>query len=196
MRIAFCIFFLLTLKICKAQLNGVQWVLGYDVSVLDFRNDTLTNYAIQPFMPFFLTSANICDSSGNLLYYTNGIYVAGADGNQIANGDSLSPCEHSSENACCGLDIPQGTLFLPMPGNARYYYLFHMSDDTFGGERPGNLYYSVIDVLGDSGKGEVISKNNVFYRGIFRDGGMTACKHANGRDWWIIMGVRLQTKVD
>jgi len=193
MRVFYALVFLFFSPFVSAQQYGIQWVLGDKESVLDFRNDTLTNYAIGPIMPMYLTSANICDSNGNLLYYTNGIYIAGSDGNLIANGDSLSPCEHTNENACCGLDIPQGALFLPMPGNSRYYYLFHMSDDTFGGERPGNLYYSLIDVQGDSGKGEVISKNNIFFRGIFRDGGMTACKHANGRDWWIVMGDRYDT---
>ena len=160
---------------------------------LDFRKDTLINYAIQPFMPFFLTNANICDSSGNLLYYTNGIFIAGSDGNQIENGDSLSPCDATNQQACCGLDIPQGALFLPMPGNSRYYYLFHMSEDTLSGARPGKLYYSIIDAQGDSGQGVVVSKNVIYYKGIFREGGMTACKHGNGRDWWIIMGDEYNT---
>jgi Secretion system C-terminal sorting domain len=172
---------------------GAQWVIGDNISVLDFRDDTLKNYPIGPTMPMFLTEANICDSNGNLLYYTNGIYIAGADGNQIANGDSLSPCEHTNENVCCGLDIPQGVLFVPMPGNSRYYYLFHMSDDTLSDSRPGTLYYSIIDQQGDSDRGEVISKNIIYYKGIFRDGGMTACKHGNGRDWWVVMGDRYNT---
>jgi hypothetical protein len=128
-----------------------------------------------------------------LLYYTNGIYIAGADGNQIENGDTLSPCNTEYQQICCGLDIPQGALFLPMPGNTRYYYLFHMAEDTLNGGRPGSLYYSIIDVQGNSGKGAVISKNNIFYKGIFREGGMTACKHANGRDWWIVMGNEYNT---
>ena len=172
----------------SAQLYDAQWVIGDRESVLDFRNDTLTNYAIGPEMPMFLTSANICDSSGNLLYYTNGIYIAGADGNQIENGDSLSPCASEFQQACCGLDIPQGAMFLPMPGNSRYFYLFHTAEDTVNGNRPGTLYYSVIDKNGNGGAGSVISKNNAYYHGIFREGGMTACKHANGRDWWITWG--------
>jgi hypothetical protein len=189
MRLISGMLFLFITSIACAQEYSEQWVLGDNESVLDFRNDTLTNYVIGPLMPMFLTSANICDSNGKLLYYTNGIYIAGADGNQIANGDSLSPCEHTNQNACCGLDIPQGALFLPMPGNSRYYYLFHMSDDTFGEQRPGNLYYSIIDVQGNSGMGEVVKKNIIYYDGtIFRDGGMTACKHANGRDYWIVVG--------
>ena len=187
MRVTISVFFLLCFEIISAQEYGIQWLLGYNESVLDFRNDTLINYPIGAFMPIFLTNANICDSSGNLLYYTNGIYIAGKNGVALKNGDSLSPCTHSDDNRCCGLDIPQGVLFLPMPGNSRYYYLFHMSDDTFGGYRPGTLYYSIIDEQGNGGKGAVIEKNTIYYKGIFKDGGMTACKHANGRDWWIVM---------
>jgi Secretion system C-terminal sorting domain len=170
------------------QQYGIQWVLGDNESVIDFRNDTLTNYPIGSLMPMFLTNANICDSSGNLLYYTNGIYIAGANGNQILNSDSLSPCETEYQQICCGLDIPQGALFLPMPANARYYYLFHMAEDTLNGARPGTLYYSIIDIEGNSDSGAVVSKNVPYYKGIFREGGLTACKHGNGRDWWVIVG--------
>ena len=41
----------------SAQLYDAQWVIGDRESVLDFRNDTLTNYAIGPEMHMFLTSA-------------------------------------------------------------------------------------------------------------------------------------------
>lgn len=35
-------------KTTIAQQYGAQWVLGYNESVLDFRNDTLVNYPISP----------------------------------------------------------------------------------------------------------------------------------------------------
>ena len=188
MRLIALIFFLLINSRVDAQLYGAQWVLGYRESVLDFRNDTLINYPIGPLMPMFLTSANICDSSGNLLYYTNGIYIAGADGSQIANGDSLSPCNWSNQQSCCGLDIPQAALFLPMPSNSRYYYLVHYSADTLNESAPGTIYYSVIDKDTLNQQGAVIRKNVILFHGsIMRPGGLTACKHANGRDWWIVM---------
>jgi len=168
-----------------AQEYGIQWVLGDRESVLDFRNDTLANYSIGPDMPMFLTEANICDSSGNLLYYTNGIYIAGKNGDALANGDSLSPCDYSDQLRCCGLNIPQAALFLPKPGDTSRFYLLHFSNDTFNGDLPGTLYYTEIH---DSASGIIEKKNVVFGKGIFGEGGMTACKHANGRDWWVVVG--------
>lgn len=172
-----------------AQLYNAQWVLGYNESVLDFRNDTLTAYAIQPLMPIFLTNASTCSCTGELLYYTNGIYIAGADVNQIMNGDSLSPSSYTNQSACCGLDIPQATLFLPKPGNSSLYYLFHFTNDSLSLGRPGTLYYSIIDTQGNGGFGEVIEKNvPLLQHVVLREGGMTACKHANGRDYWVVIG--------
>src|ERR1700685_1702187 len=104
MKLVFVIFSLLLTRIAAAQQYGAQWVIGDKESVLDFRNDTLTNYSIGPIMPMVITEANICDSSGNLLYYTNGIYIAGADGNQIDNGDSLNPCDYTNQWSGIGLD--------------------------------------------------------------------------------------------
>jgi hypothetical protein len=47
------------------------------------------------------------------------------------------------------------------------------------------LSYSTIDISLDNNLGGVVSKNNL----IINDSlswGITACKHANGRDWWVI----------
>jgi hypothetical protein len=41
---------------------------------------------------------------------------------------------------------------------------------------------------GNAGLGKVVSKNNQLSNGyVLGGGGLTACKHANGRDWWIVM---------
>jgi hypothetical protein len=88
-----------------------------------------------------------------------------------------------------GLGIIQATLFLPKPGHSGFYYLFHFSNDTLENGRPGTLYYSLIDSAGNFGLGAVVQKNIPILKNvILRGGGMTACKHANGRDYWLIMG--------
>ncbi|HRG87403.1 MAG TPA: T9SS type A sorting domain-containing protein [Chitinophagales bacterium] len=172
-----------------AQEHGAQWFVGpLPSSVLDFRNDTITNYLLTSDIPTTFTTACISDEIGNLLYMSNGLYVTDKYGEHLVNGDSLSPCPYSFQYANIGLNITQAVLFLPKPGDSRYYYLFHYSNDTLNSTRPGTLYYSVIDKQSNFGLGEVVRKNVVFAKGRFREGGMTACKHANGRDWWVIMG--------
>ncbi|MCX6199483.1 MAG: T9SS type A sorting domain-containing protein, partial [Bacteroidetes bacterium] len=105
-------------------------------------------------------------------------------------GAGLNPCPYTISSSNNGLGIPQAALFLPKPDNSRYYYLFHFTNDTLSDTRPGTLFYSVIDKESNFGLGEVMQKNIPLYNGIFREGGMTACKHANGRDWWIVLGKR------
>ena len=180
--------FILFYSVSHAQMYDAQWVIGPNTSVVDFRSiDSVHTYTINTWMNTKLANACISDENGNLLYYTNGIYIADSNGDSLLNGNGLSPCSFTTQETSEGLPIQQAVMFLPMPGNPRYYYLFHFSGDISNG-RPGTLYYSIIDKEGNSGLGEVIQKNVTYCQSVFRGGGMTACKHANGRDWWVIMG--------
>jgi hypothetical protein len=64
------------------------------------------------------------------------------------------------------------------------YVLLHQSE-----VNPFNsncaLYYTLIDINQDSGLGGVISKNNIIVSDSL-SWGIAACKHANGRDWWVL----------
>jgi hypothetical protein len=188
-RIFICSFLICSNFIASAQLYDAQWLLGYNESIVDFRTaDTVKLDSLPTLIYFILTNACICDEQGNLLYYTNGIDICGQT-DTLMNGTGLSPCAYTDVYANNGLNIPQAALFIPKPGNSRYYYLFHFSNDTLGDARPSTLYFSLIDKEGNGGKGDVVTKNNSFFKGnILRGGGMTACKHANGRDYWLIMG--------
>ncbi len=135
-----------------------------------------------------VAASTICTENGELLCYTNGIFIADKNGDPLQNGDGLSPCPYTTTWQNNGLNIQQAVLFLPCPDNKEYYYLFHFSNDTLSSTRPGTLYYSVIDKETNFGLGSVIRKNVIFAKGKFREGGMTACRHANGRDWWLIIG--------
>ncbi|MDB5283578.1 MAG: Protein of unknown function precursor [Bacteroidota bacterium] len=131
------------------------------------------------------TDANICDSSGNMLFITDGLSIYGSDGRIINNGDGLNPCPYTSYFIGQGLNIQQAALFIPTPSHTNLYHLFHFSNDTANESRPGTLYYSQVD--NSTGVGNVILKNIPFCISMFREGGITACKHANGRDYWIVM---------
>ncbi|MDB5284185.1 MAG: hypothetical protein JWO06_3260 [Bacteroidota bacterium] len=170
----------------QSQMYDAQWVLGPLPSTIDFGNNTITNHSISDIFSVILTNANICDSSGNLLLITNGINLYDKNGDSLSNGNGLSPCPYSDMYANEGLNSAQAALFIPAPGKPNLYYLLHMSDDTLNEGRPGTLYYTLID--GSNGYGTVLEKNIPFCKGIFTEGGITGCKHANGRDYWIIKG--------
>ncbi len=179
---------------CQGRNN--LWMLGYSTPPINGK----VNIEFSSGAPYIYTSnrtinininfANITDTNGNLLFYTNGAVVANALDTVMPNGDSLSPATYTFSGAWqyYGFPIPQASLIIPDPGDSSRYYLFHSSVDVLsnGTQRPLHFYYSVIDMDADNGYGDVISKNNILISDTLAGGNILACKHANGRDWWVI----------
>ena len=180
------------------------WLFGYDSyynlinpksgnTIVDFNIKPPANYFQYTDMNFNDDIAIVSDTAGKLLFYTNGIYVADATHQPMLNGKGLNPGKEADKEAKYGYILPQGSLILPKPGNTDLYYLIHSSTifdivntpNDYKGEK---LYYTLIDMSKNDGKGEVIEKNKVIIGNKFIDiGKITACRHANGKDWWIIM---------
>ncbi|MBK9017096.1 MAG: hypothetical protein IPM82_25250 [Saprospiraceae bacterium] len=143
------------------------------------------------FMSLFQENSSICDTSGNLLFYTNGIKIANADHQLMLNGNGLNPGIITTAYADNGMPTPQGAIALPLPGNSHLYMLVHgylnIYDDPVS---PlvciSNLYYSVIDMSKANGKGAVIEKNVEILADTLAYGKITAVRHGNGRDWWVV----------
>ncbi len=172
------------------------WLSGYSSVIYPGSGGTNINFingfpdtsTIDRPMSFLDCNANISDSLGNLLFYTNGIYIANAANDTMVNGDSLNPSTYTF-NATYGLRVKQGNLILPLPGDSSKYYLFHETlfyDQSVSDYRSSEIYYSIIDMSLDSGRGAVIQKNIVLLSDTLTPGAITACKHANGRDWWVV----------
>ena len=74
---------------------------------------------------------------------------------------------------------------LPHPGHPEKYILLHL-------HRPGQqrlieeLLYTVVDMTKGADLGAVTAKNQLGGRDTFVDM-LTAVRHANGRDWWIVL---------
>ena len=163
---------------CSASFNPMN--LDFSTGSLDL---TLSN---RP-MNINVTNAEICDSRGNLLFYTNGIYVANSNDSLMLNGDSLNPSFFTANHETWGLTLPQGNLIIPFPGDSMKYYLFHQTIDDFLSYASLNLYYSIIDMNLDGGLGGLSQKNTILLTDSLIPGKITGCKHANGRDWWIFV---------
>ncbi len=140
-------------------------------------------------MNFRPTCASICNDSGDLLFYTNGVYVANALHDTMINGKNLSPSPFTTSWAPDGLPIFAGVLALPWPDSINKYILFQetLNYDSNINYRPKQILYSIIDMNLDSGLGGVIQKNTILITDTLEIGMLTACKHANGRDWWILI---------
>ena len=173
------------------------WPLGYGPEfhppngivqggiLMDF-NDTPPSLSLLSFISE-CQSAGICDSTGQLLAYTDGCNIYNRGHAIMLNGDSLNPGKVFEEFCSSYPSYPlyQGCLFLPQPGSNDKFHLFHLRvDDEI--TSPMDLMYSIVDAKSDNGKGGVISKNQVvFSDSIWLSDYISATRHANGRDWWI-----------
>ncbi len=136
---------------------------------------------------FSSTCATVCDSLGNLVCYTNGVFVYDRT-NLKMRLDTLNPGYWARPpNYGIHYSFPQATLILPKPNNPNEYYLFHqkMNDPHPGAYSGEGFYYTTINSRLRNGLGGITSWRNVIVRDSFESGKINAVRHANGRDWWI-----------
>jgi hypothetical protein len=194
--ILYCTIIINTLNICHSQGVNNLWLMGYESwagppfggSNIDFSNGVPDTSYINRSMDFYVTNAVICNSIGTLLFYSNGVYIANRNNLIMLNGDNLNPGPFTSSWADDGLPIPQGNIVIPIPGDSNKYYLFHETCTSIIGSnsKPLELFYTIIDMTLDSGFGAVISKNNIILQDTLEWGELSATKHGNGRDWWLL----------
>lgn len=185
----------------KAQLkHDYVWVGGNDLTdsnftniIMDFNSDMLDIYRDTLLVDFFVTNASICDAGGNLLFFSNGCAIYDAFGQVMENGDDINPgIVHDNQCPNGGsYTSPKGMIILPKPGNAGEYYVFHDAI-TYGVASPylvyhDRLYYTVVDMSQNGGLGAVMEKNELLTQDTLFGGTLSAVKHANGEDWWVIM---------
>lgn len=198
MRVRHFLFFLLLILWAYPELRaqGItnKWYLGYGASnnqsiKIDFENDSMYIDSVQRKMSFLDLNASICDSHGNMLFYTNGGWIADATNDTMQNGSHLAPGAYASQWSYDGFRICQGAIIIPFPSDSSKYYLFHETvtfDSSGSVVTPLQLLQSCIDMNLNNSLGAVTIKNQVILSDSLFSGNLTACKHANGRDWWLI----------
>ena len=196
------LFFILLIPFASYSQDGYgnQWIFGRfndtqpSGTILNFNGDTLKIVPIDKPMELEGSCAIMCDSIGKLLFYSNGCYIANATHQMMVNGDSIGlGLLQTSFCNTGGNPIPQGMIALPKPGNNHLYYLFYTDISTpYEGQpffplAPVTLYCSVINMTLDNGLGAVVEKNKIILQDTFSRGLIQAERHANNKDWWIIM---------
>ncbi len=162
-----------------AQKQGNIWYFGKKAG-LDFNGGSpvsLTNgqtYTTDG-SPVEGTSV-ISDSSGALLFYTNGMKIWNKNQQVMPDGDSILGNFSST----------QGALIVPQPGSSRYFYVFTV-DDFYEDNLKYGFRYSIVDICRDNGLGDVMPglKNILMLDTVAEK--LTAVRHANGTDYWIIV---------
>lgn len=128
------------------------------------------------------------DSSGRLLYYTNGISIRDTTHNRMLNGDTINPGPLWEQYK--NYDYPNVSVgfSLPAPGKFNFYYMFHMGSSLVPTSATTPFYYTLINMALNNGKGAVVEKNKIMLPFGPDYSPPVAVKHGNGRDWWIITG--------
>lgn len=115
--------------------------------------------------------ATISNSSGQLLFYTDGVTVYNKNHVVMVNGNGLMGHTSSAQSAT----------IVPKPGSSNLYYIFTTAVE----HDPNGFRYSIVDINLDNGNGAVTTDKNILvYTPTIEGLGIT--KHANGSDYWII----------
>jgi len=179
-RIILLLSFISLSSFCLAQKQDRVWIFG-DHAGIDF-NDTANVLSFFSGLNGYFTAysfSSISDNNGNLLFYAVpdqltmlGTRVFNRQDSIMLNGDDLEG--HPA--------MTQTILILPFPEDTMRYYIFHKahySSRTY-------LHYSIVDMTLDNGLGGVLDKNTLIPSDSLTSR-TTAVKHANGRDWWLIV---------
>ncbi|MCX6230028.1 MAG: gliding motility-associated C-terminal domain-containing protein [Bacteroidetes bacterium] len=161
-----CFIFCLT---SYAQLESNIWYFGANAGI---------SFSTSP--PTALTNgmlvtgegcATICNSNGNLLFYTDGITVYNHNHQIMDNGSSL----HGNFSAT------QSAVIVPKPLSNTIYYIF-----TVDAQNVNNygVEYSVVDISMNGGLGKVINKNIMLFQPSSEK--ISVARHSNNTDYWVV----------
>jgi hypothetical protein len=158
--------------------------------ILKFNDDSLEQI-IEPLdlnLSTLYSRAAFSDTNGNLIFASNGWRLVDSEGNILSNKlwrDEIPHPGDSQESTM--ILVTLGPLFLDDPGDPTKAYLFYgeyelyqfppytLTADTY-------FSYAYLDIPTQS----LISQENTILSTLTQNGNMQACRHANGRDWWLI----------
>ncbi|MEO8149452.1 MAG: T9SS type A sorting domain-containing protein [Bacteroidia bacterium] len=161
----FCLFIP---ELLSAQRYGNIWYFG-DEAGIDFNSCNpvaLTNGQ----NPGFEGTATICDSTGQLLFYTNSDNVWNKQHLIMSNGNLVSASGSLSQ-----------VIIIRKPLSDSLYYIVTTELQASS----LSLQYHIVDISLNGGLGGVISKNNVLNTGTITEQ-IGATRHSNGIDIWLI----------
>jgi len=180
--------------ILSAQKFDFNWLLGYGktatssgkhfgITQFNFDNGNLLIKPVSESAIYFVDINSIISNwEGKLLNYSNGDRLYNGQHQKVVGAQNLDRYANT----------PQALLFLPHPNGLEQYLLFY-SRDTAGRVDTTSVYnasdsrYFLFSNENNSEAGRLIFRDSVILVDTLLQGRYTACKHANGRDWWILM---------
>jgi hypothetical protein len=169
--------------ICSAQHNN-NWAIGFKSGITFNTNPPSLIETALASDTSSSSHARISSSYSNC----NGELIVYGSGQQLWNRLN-KPLKNGS------IDYGQAAYhytspIIPMPGSSRFLYYFYHTSNGVGGVDNAKFKFSIIDLNGDQGLGEVILKDQFLDSSLdpFAYGGnnLTYTYHSNKKDIWIL----------
>jgi hypothetical protein len=175
------------------QKLGSVWVSGIDGQQIIFKNNVITTKKGVHINNYFTGgNSNISDSNGNLLLVSDGYNIYDSTSTFIDGGDTLIPKDFYIDQHGSSFSS-QSSIFLPMDSGIYYFITPTESNPRFAECTAGiNCYfdlmlYNVIDMKANNGAGKVVKRMiPILENANMRKTQMMACRHGNGKDWWLL----------
>jgi hypothetical protein len=197
---AIVILFVIGSEFSLAQNRNLTWYLGWLPSEsslapgIDFSSGIADTFQQNRLMSFFITNASICDTNGQVLFYTNGITVDNRNHEQLLGSFDFNPGYATDIYDDIGMGFSQGATVLTKPDFPSKYEIFYVTGEEIthlGNYDVQPLYLSMteVDMNLDNGLGGVVygKKNIHVVEDTVSQGRITACKHADGKSWWLLL---------
>jgi len=167
--------------------NNTSWP-WWGASKLTFENDSLL-ISTEPSMQMNIkgTYTGLSTPDNNYFIYSNGYTVANKFHDTLLYGTGLSPGGTYANNISLGIPTSFSSVLLPLPGSDTIMAVIHSDHFNTGSFHAENLYLSIIDPTFNNHQGAVTIKNQLVANDSFNTGGILVNRHANGRDWWILV---------
>ncbi len=127
--------------------------------------------------------ASVCNETGALQFYTDGSNFWNRNHALMPNGNRLLPDNIYSDVT---YSTAQATTIVQMPDSADKYIVFSLSNEQ--SNRPGRLYYTVVDMTMEGGLGNVVASRSVLLMDTLLDERMTVVK--SDCSAWLIVHAR------
>jgi hypothetical protein len=205
--------FLFVGSVCYPQMEDSNWIFGsYGISAdwagfnyFSFNEDSLKiirkNEKIESFS---WTCTALSDKNGDLSLISNGMNIYSSNLDIIENGNRINFNDFwkineleldNGKRVSLGLQLSQGMLMLPWPDRDSVIWLtpnWVLINGNITGDYIKGVFFGIVD--NSSEKPNVVLKDSL----IMLDSVSTslqACRHANGRDWWIVLGSHNKSKL-
>jgi len=175
-----------------------ECIVGLEARLMTFNQDGPPTVSIQENDRgvYSLGSSSICDMSGRLAIGCTWDFVMNNSGDSVENW-ILNYAEGIKKfwNWNTGpISFTQSSIILPKSNNEYLIFTKTMSDahydlwSTGGSSHFDMLTYHVVDMNANNGLGKVVEKNKIIMKdAVLSMNRMTAVKHGNGRDWWLVV---------